>query len=1041
MAVKVLNKVTGKLEEHEPADAERLVAESGGDLSIPHPDQIADIERRAAHGTTAEQTLGALEAVGRTASFGAWQGAGTPEEIAGRQQTLREESPGVAFGAQAIGTVAPAIAGGALGSAVGGAVGLGARAAGALGVAAEGAAGGLAGEVEEAQAQGRPVSPGLAMLTGIGGEVVGRALPAAIRAGVNRLMPAESAAAVVAGEAVADVSKGAAKKAQTQLAEDAYHMPPGPDRDAALASTAQHQYSKADADLADASAKSSALLDELAKSAPDDLKRHVPNTTPAQIRWAAETAAELRTMADAASPAHKAELLRAAQELLDADSSDDIWKATSSARERLRGIPDEPAPSAPAPAADDLEGQLRASVDQAQARKRAPQLAGKTLEDLKALPLDEADRVRVDALKANETFAKTGKVTSNDGAQGVTLVDDAGELQLRDGRHRLVAAQELGRDSVHGRYVDGKTGKVIFEGDIPLKDKGPVGIKRSGQGARVLESPVTRESPPDFSSWDVSDFARGRGKGSSMGKGADDYSGGRTINAHQRALVDGLKQNAEFKSTGRVTGDSGGLKSEPTFVVQPDGTVKLDHGRLRITAARELGRDTVHAKVIKGKGAKAEVLYEGQIKVGGNAPDAPAPPASGAPTMPSAARAADELLGKGQRDPTLFGKAADGAADLHGSAQGGPGADSPLAGLEDQLAAAQRWRVGSDKARKGLAEQSARMRAAQALRDDTQRAVAATGAAPAKPPRGKARDLLGALAEEGLEAGAERLVGAAIPGAGLAVRGGKYLWKAMGDAGQAKVKRTVRAMLSPITSSGRAMGAARASVAMTALQRFAGDAPDARSAYEGRREMLAHVAANPKLASDVVAQSMAGLAAESPGDFIALSQRMVESIQYVASNLPPTVAISLAYPTGVPITDQELRDVADLWNTAIEPASALDDIEHLRPSPVQMQTLKEMHGDIYNDIRRELFLQAADTYQSIPAQTKLSLDIMFEADGLGGLFATNEAAAYVTSAINRNKDKGRAAPPSGKQSEQSTEAVESAGVRAVRNGVTNKGAA
>jgi hypothetical protein len=47
-------------------------------------------------------------------------------------------------------------------------------------------------------------------------------------------------------------------------------------------------------------------------------------------------------------------------------------------------------------------------------------LEGKSLEDLGALPIeDAADRARVEALKANEQFAETGRVASNDGAQGI----------------------------------------------------------------------------------------------------------------------------------------------------------------------------------------------------------------------------------------------------------------------------------------------------------------------------------------------------------------------------------------------------------------------------------------------------------------------------------------------------------------------------------------------------------------------------------------------------------------------------------------------
>jgi hypothetical protein len=121
-------------------------------------------------------------------------------------------------------------------------------------------------------------------------------------------------------------------------------------------------------------------------------------------------------------------------------------------------------------------------------------LEGKTLEDLKALPIEgEGDLGRVEALKQDKGFAATGRVTSNDGQAGITLVNDGGDLVLRDGRHRLQAAQELGRDSVYGRYVDGESGKVLFEGDIPLKaPTTPEAPRIPGKAAAAEE--VTKEA-------------------------------------------------------------------------------------------------------------------------------------------------------------------------------------------------------------------------------------------------------------------------------------------------------------------------------------------------------------------------------------------------------------------------------------------------------------------------------------------------------------------------------------------------------------------
>lgn len=105
------------------------------------------------------------------------------------------------------------------------------------------------------------------------------------------------------------------------------------------------------------------------------------------------------------------------------------------------------------------------------AARQAPSLVGKSLEDLGALPIEgEGDAARVAALQADEGFAATGRVPSNDAANGITLVRDGENLVLRDGRHRLTAAQNLGRESVFGTYVDGETGETLFQGEIPLQE-------------------------------------------------------------------------------------------------------------------------------------------------------------------------------------------------------------------------------------------------------------------------------------------------------------------------------------------------------------------------------------------------------------------------------------------------------------------------------------------------------------------------------------------------------------------------------------------
>lgn len=1289
--LRVINKLTGKLEEHDVEQADRLVAEDGN-FDYPSREELERGGRLEKFG--GQQGTAALETVARTATFGAWQGFGNQADIEGRRKTLQEESPGVAFGAQAVGATLPAIATGGIAEGVIGAAGLGARAATAASVIGEGAAGGLADEVEQAAIDQRPVSAGRAMLVGIGGEIVGRAIPAAIKAGMGRLRAPAQAAQAVAGEVVTDASEAIGKKARAKVSTEAYDMPPGPERDAALAQTAPDQIKRADAEMADAGGKAQELLSKLADDAPKALAREIDGTAPSQLQWSADVAVELRGLANGASEAEATALHQAADGILEAKTGREIWTAAADARKQLAdahakappaidqvadevsGVREIPGAGAkPLPIRDylkrgkavnetlspegeeaiksyagngyrsmnrrlrgtgefsaedgahwdktnaNLASEIRRQAEagnavqgtvyrqmngadlpsdlkpgdiwsdqgflstsqnplqarsleasqfgegvkiQVQSKTGMPMLhrgAGGKLnatrevlfapgtklrylgegeadaadyfvggnpfaEKSKVLRFEEVEPTAAAAdaggdfpslLKASgfggiddfapgeldaamrplfpnataedmrnlvgggivKTTSKPGISVMSDGVLtmaplegggtikrmfyvepktgnktvahlefylegnrgkglGKKILDKQIETYRKAGFDKIILDAEGGSEKVWSRYgfkPVGKGGRMEMVLDKAVaNDVGSAGIKRNAKGARILaETPKAGGAAPDFSEWDPGDFAKGRGGSKAAGKHAEDYSGGTSLSTYQRKIVDGIKQDAGFGSTGRVSGDAGNLGSEPTFHVQPDGTVKLTHGRLRITAARELGRDTVHGKVVTGNAKSPTVVYEGQVKVGAGGPrGAPEAAPTAKPPVASPLSKAEQLIGDRQKDVGTWGRAAEGAADLDRSASPGPSSEDRVSALEDQLAAAKRWQAGTEETHAKLAEQVTRLRGAADLRSETERAVASTKAT--KPEPASKGGFGRKMAQEGAEFLLERAVGHGIPGAGLAI---KTLWGALGAQGQAQIKRAARTLLSPLTSQARAFAAPRATLAMTALERFRGDSPDARAAYNARRDLLTQVAGSPQVAGEAMASAMGGLARENPSNFVALAQRMTESLQYVATNLPPTVAVSLAYPTGIPITDAELRDVADLWNTAFEPDTAVDAIASREASPVQMRTLKELHPDIYGELQREIIVQSPDTFGQLDSQTKLSIDIMFGSDGVGGLFATSEAARYVAEAHKRAAQKPEPAP--GLQPQDQSGTVEAAGIQAVRTGVTNKG--
>lgn len=620
-----------------------------------------DIEKRASfleNSTGANQTRAALDMVTNVATAGAVGkedlalATDKPGAADARREAFEQASPGLAMGARVVGGAIPmAITGGAAS-----ALGAGAAAVGA----AEGLGAGLADESADAAWHNRELSAGNIALAGLGGAVFSSAIPAVLRRGSAAIAGSGDAVAAAAGEVGENLGVQLEAKSAARAAGKVDKLPPGPTRDAVLVNGADQHLERVATEVRDVAERAPAALEksDLDKAT---LKRLIAKDAPNQTEWATATAEKFRQLADQMPEA---------------------------------------AESAAAPAA------AEAPVS----------LAGKSLEDLKALPIEgESDLARVKSLKENPDFAATGKVKSNDAAGGITLVKDGEDLALRDGRHRLTAAKELGRDSIHGRYVDGQTGEVLYEGEIPLKgaaanDTAPASaLKRAGNGARVHEGlPAGWKpedgSPIDIRDWNMDDFVPEKGRSRVVTR--SQYSGSDRLSKYQRGLVDEIKEGQDFIQTGRLAN----AKNEPTFEIKGDNTITLHNGKTRMIAAREMGREDIYGRVVIKHGGKEQVVFEGMIPVGRTGAKAAeaAAPAAEAPVARaggSALRnAADSLLdSQGALDTLQRARAA--LAELRAAA---PPTDA-MAVIHHQAAI--------DTLQKGIADQSLFGRAAEAVSD------------------------------------------------------------------------------------------------------------------------------------------------------------------------------------------------------------------------------------------------------------------------------------------------------------------------------------
>jgi len=898
-------------------------------------------------GGVGQQALAAGETAIRTGTLGLVPGlAGGWQQ---RAEIQREEHPYIAGASQAVGALAPALLTGGAAGLVGGAAGLGRTGLAVAGAVGEGLGGGLAEEIEQARAETRDVSAGNILLYGLGGEIVGRALPKALAVGAGKVRRALSAVDEVAGEGVPSALAGAEARSVETEARLARDLPEGPERQAALERTAKQQYDRvapeAAADL-DGIIQAAGDMGETSASAKvvERLKQTMPDEAPAQQNFFTD-----------------------AKQRLD------------QARRKLREPLEAPSPAAKSPV----------------------NLEGKRLEDLAALPIeDAADRARVEALKANPEFAKSGRVTSNDGQHGITLVNDGGDLVLRDGRHRLLAAQELERDTVWGRLVDGVTGKEIYQGEIPLKKlsaKSPSladspglagfakrvdqivggGLKRLDQAASTVDQFLI--------SRDIKQQLQGVSKKMGLVKSPQDQilheEMRGVIDESWRAIRDGLADESLFGGAARIERDINSAWSDK--ILKGLSTTESDLAR-KVDVDFKTGRTIYEAD----PGKVRSFLKSDRV---------------------------DRALTSRKLDEVL-----DGAEDMvrahevHGT-------------WDPKKLAEQRQRIS-------------RLRETRKFADEIQVAQAAKAT---KAPASVADKVKAYGKAEAIDYAAEH-VASLLPYGGQIYRLGKRVL-GIDQAARSATKQTARrlagtAAATAETGLGRAASLAPVP-AMTALARFTGEYSGPEESFEAKKKLLDAEQVSPEALYEAIGASLEDLPKANPALFQQLAARTAEKVRYLRTNLPPGIQTTLMYPNGTPPSQSALREWAVQWNTVMDPYSVLEDIEAGTATGQQMKVLAESDPDVYEQLRSDVVSEVGANFRSVPLSTKLQLDILFNADGLAGPFFSSKAGDMIGQSLKddqaRGQPAGAAQEPEG--FDQATTGAGPGGLTAIQNSVTNRG--
>lgn len=1000
----VMQSKDGRLYQVAPEDVPTVSRDQGwtvaGDDAVQK--RLEERAQYAQYGSTGQQALGAAETAVRTATLGAVPGFGSAQDVQGRSQQLQQESPVANFLSQAVGAAAPALAtGGVLGAAGVAEAGL----AGLAGTAVEGAVGGTAQEAEAARQENRPFSVGNVLMYGVGGEIVGRAIPAALRAGVG-------AARRLATETGEGVLAGAERRALEASADVADGVPVGPDRDVFLANAHKEVIDQA-------STRSAKSLDQLSQDV-------------AELSGEGAKRAKVKTLMAKTNPEQREWAATQSQAALDL-------------RNEIR--PKKWDPSAPQPEGTDFSA--------------IPELK-KPLRDV-ASTLTQGSKALDEASEALDWHDAAGKLERDLGKHQDTLrrlasdgVEGADELAARIGEHRSQLRIDRESGDLWGEAGDYQRGL-----NQALEDRWHPGAREvKGQFAREMEDGSLQFDPAKLRKHLSADEV-GRGvMPEQLEKQLQGAEG--LIQTHRtygtaseeqlsrmQSAVDSVREQLRLSddvrgARVRVKEREGVIRESAKFDREQAGALREE----RLSAAKKSAADELKSEMMSGllgaaAGAVGHSLGLGAVvTVGtkllrmsrlletlgrtGEATVASAAKGAVLGNAGRAMRAVESLAGKAVRgtEEEAAGAGAraaeSGARDIvdrvrgrqaeAGSVvvEGGASANidrraSKLSQKLDKVRDLETAAAGKTEGRAVERLDEARGKLAEHLNDlhdeyETRIQDVLGGREPSEL-GAKARAKHDALVAERdtLRAVAREHGSGVTETGGLDINPGdepkvaeKYLagrQSSRTDAGNVSVGENLKGLAtSPLglTTAAGAIGLGGYKLAQGHIERFQGDYPDLQTAFEARRKTLDAVMADPLVLHQMIGQHLGPLSKVNADAFSQIAARLQSAVQYLHENMPAQMSANMVRPSGIPMSRATARDFAQKYNSALNPASVFEDVKNGTATPTQMRTLQTVHPDLYDGLRLHLVRQVAQNPGSMSTQRKLRMDILFGGDGLAG---------------------------------------------------------
>lgn len=160
------------------------------------------------------------------------------------------------------------------------------------------------------------------------------------------------------------------------------------------------------------------------------------------------------------------------------------------------------------------------------------------------------------------------------------------------------------------------------------------------------------------------------------------------------------------------------------------------------------------------------------------------------------------------------------------------------------------------------------------------------------------------------------------------------------------------------------------------IARFLGSHATLQEAYDDKRETFKKLQTNPMLLVDELAEGLGEVQEHAPGLHGKMVQQSYKVVQYLQGKLPSTIGASLTRPDGSPPNALAVRQFALYFSAATDPSSVMGDLANNRARKEQIDTLREVWPDVYQDLKIKVVDQLSQGRPTVAQRNRL--DLLFD---------------------------------------------------------------